>query len=327
MINEKLKKLMYEDDETAAEVIRNLALLYSRDKSLVQNLISEIEKADGLLSDFIKVQTLEKCLLAILINVSSERMYSGEIRSDFNDKIRAICMKLSIEIGLISKLRTHNENIIVHLINKSDSNRKGRFIAFEGIDGSGKSTQVKKLKELLMDRSSKVYDTFEPTDSPIGSIIRQVMKGRIKTDDKTIAGLFVADRLDHIQNDVNGMLLKQKEGFVVISDRYYFSSYAYHGTHMDLDWVINANALSAEILRPDVNVFLDISPELAIDRIHNSRNDIELYETHANLKAVREKYFEAFKKERDREVIELIDASGSIDDIFNRVKARLEYYL
>ena len=132
--------------------------------------------------------------------------------------------------------------------------KKNLFIAFEGIDGSGKSTQVKLLTDSLKKAGHKVYSTFEPTDSPIGSVIRNIFKHRIEADHRVIAGLFVADRLDHLLNKTDGILKKLEEGYTVITDRYYFSSYAYHGTHMSLDWVIEANSLSADLLRPDLNI-------------------------------------------------------------------------
>ena len=102
--------------------------------------------------------------------------------------------------------------------------KKNLFIALEGIDGSGKSTQMTRLAEKLTSSGHKVYTTFEPTDSPIGSVIKNIMKGRIDADHKTIAALFAADRLDHLLNGVNGIVKKMKEGFTVITDRFYFSS-------------------------------------------------------------------------------------------------------
>lgn len=197
------------------------------------------------------------------------------------------------------------------------------FIAFEGIDGSGKSTQAKKLTEQLKAAGHKVYATFEPTDSPIGSLIRNIMKGRIKADHKTIAGLFVADRLDHLLNETNGLVQKMKEGYTVITDRYYFSSYAYHGTHMDMDWVINANAMSAEILKPDLNIFIDVPPELSMQRLENNRSSIELYETLENLKMVRLKYLEAFDKLKASEHIFITDGSHSVDAIAQDIWKKL----
>jgi len=153
------------------------------------------------------------------------------------------------------------------------------FIALEGIDGSGKSTQTRLLAEKLVNEGHIVYTTFEPTDSPIGSLIRNILKGRFKADHRTIAGLFVADRLDHLLNEVNGIVKKLDEGFTVITDRYCFSSYAYQGTHMDMDWVIQANSMSAQILRPDINIFIDVDPEVSMQRLHSNRGQIELFET------------------------------------------------
>jgi dTMP kinase len=178
---------------------------------------------------------------------------------------------------------------------------KKLFIAFEGIDGSGKSTQVKLLTEYLKKAGHKVYFTFEPTDSPIGSVIRNILNHRIEADHKTIAGLFVADRLDHLLNKSCGILKKLEEGYTVITDRYYFSSYAYHGTHMSLDWVIEANALSAELLRPDINIYIDISPETGMKRLNDGRNSVDLFENIENLRKVRNTYFEAFEKLKEKE--------------------------
>lgn len=187
--------------------------------------------------------------------------------------------------------------------------KKDLFIALEGLDGSGKSTQVKLLAASMKKAGLKVYTTFEPTDSPIGSIIRNILKGRIEADHRTIAGLFVADRLDHLLNKTNGMLKKLEEGFSVITDRYYFSSYAYQGAHVPLDWVIGANALSADILKPDLNIYMDVSPETGIHRLHAGRSAMELYETTENLDLVRKKYAEAIELLKFKENILVIDGN------------------
>jgi dTMP kinase len=205
--------------------------------------------------------------------------------------------------------------------------RKNLFIALEGIDGSGKSTQTKLLSQRLANVGHKVYATFEPTDSPIGSMIRNIMKGRLNADHKTIAGLFVADRLDHLLNEVNGIVKKLEEGYTVITDRYYFSSYAYHGTHMNMDWVINANAMSAEILRPDINIFIDVLPETSMRRLNENRSNIELYETLENLQNVREKYFEAFAKLKHEENIFITDGNGSLETISTNIWNEIEKIL
>lgn len=190
-------------------------------------------------------------------------------------------------------------------------NKRGKFIAVEGIDGSGKSTQVTLLCARLKAAGHKIYPTFEPTNGPIGSLIRQMFSTRIIGDDKTIAALFVADRLDHLQNPVNGILKKLAEGYTVVTDRYYFSSYAYHGAHMSLDWVIQSNALSAELLRPDLNIFIDIPPEVGFERVHANRADIEIYETLENIKKVYKMYQLAFEKLKGEEKIAYVDGNQS----------------
>jgi len=197
--------------------------------------------------------------------------------------------------------------------------KKNYFIAFEGIDGSGKSTQVKLLSEQLKKEGFKIYATFEPTDSTIGSVIKNIFRHRIEADHRTIAGLYVADRLDHLLNKTNGILKKLEEGYTVLTDRFYFSSYAYQGTHMPLDWVIQANSLSAELLRPDLNIFIDVSPEVSMQRLGEGRDMIQLYESLDNLYNVRNKYFEAFDKLGDQEKIFITDGNRSADIIFNDI--------
>ena len=196
---------------------------------------------------------------------------------------------------------------------------KNLFIAFEGIDGSGKSTQVKILSQKLELEGHKVYTTFEPTDSPIGSMIRNVFNHKMEADHKTIAGLFVADRLNHLLNQTNGIIKMLNDGFTVITDRYYFSSYAYHGVHMPVDWVIQANALSADLLRPDLNIFIDISPEESMKRISKGRETVEMYETLDNLKKVKEIYFNCFEKLKEVEKVCIINGEREETEIAQHI--------
>jgi len=201
--------------------------------------------------------------------------------------------------------------------------KKNFFIAFEGLDGSGKSTQVKLLTEKLRAQGLKIYATAEPTNSPIGQIIRDIFKHKMEADHRTIAALYAADRLDHLTNKTAGILKKIEEDHTVITDRYYFSSYAYHGTHMDMNWVINANSLSADLLRPDLTIYIDISPEESMKRLNKGRDSIELYESTENLKKVREKYFEAFELLGEKEKIFITDGNRLekeiATDIWNEV--------
>lgn len=193
--------------------------------------------------------------------------------------------------------------------------KKNFFFAFEGIDGSGKSTQVKLLKEKLEERGHKVFITCEPTDSPMGKIIRDVFNHRAEADNRVIAALFVADRLNHLLNKTNGILKMLNDGYTVITDRYYLSSYAYQSPFMDLDWVIKTNSLSAELLRPDLNIYIDITPEQSIERLNKSRETIELYETLENLTKVHCKYGEIIEFLKEEEKVFITDGSQSAKEV------------
>lgn len=196
---------------------------------------------------------------------------------------------------------------------------RGNFIAFEGIDGSGKSTQIALLTNRLNKEGIYCYTTMEPTDSPIGSLIHQIMIGRVKTDNRVIAGLFVADRLDHLLNEVDGIVPKINEGTTVITDRYYFSSYAYHSVDVPMDWVIKANEQSSAILRPTITIFIDVNPDTAVERIAKNRFHQELFEKKSRLVKVRENYLKAFELLKKDENYVIIDGNQSQEKIAEMV--------
>ena len=196
---------------------------------------------------------------------------------------------------------------------------RGTFIALEGIDGSGKGTQIKELKKRLEKEHYPVYRTAEPNDSPFGDLIHQIMIGRIHTTNDVIAALFVADRLDHIQNDTNGILKFLNQGINVLSDRYYYSSYAYQSVDLPMDWIIEANSLAAKLLRPDLTIFIDVDPQITMDRIEKNRLTRELFEKTDRLSKTRERYFEAFDKMKDVEKILIVDGSRESDEIADEI--------
>lgn len=189
------------------------------------------------------------------------------------------------------------------------------FIAIEGTDGSGKSTQAKLLAEKMSANGHKVHLTFEPTNGKIGSLLRNILKGTEKADQTTIAGLFLADRLDHLLNEEDGLVKKMADGYTVISDRYYFSSYAYHGVYVDMDWVIACNEMCARILKPDMNIFVDVPTDECMRRIVANRENAELYETNEILKKVRDNYLKAFSKLNEKEQIVTVNGNRPIDEV------------
>ena len=180
---------------------------------------------------------------------------------------------------------------------------RGRFFALEGIDGSGKSTQLPLLARRLEALGRPCVQTREPTGGPMGTLLRQVLTGQVDCDSRVVAPLFVADRLDHLLRKGDGLLALVEGGTDVLCDRYYFSSYAYQSVDLPLEWVIGANRPCADLLRPDATLFLDVAPELALERIARGRDHTELFETRERLTRTREQYFRAFEAEKDRERI------------------------
>ncbi|GAA4469889.1 dTMP kinase [Nemorincola caseinilytica] len=189
------------------------------------------------------------------------------------------------------------------------------FITIEGTDGSGKSTQARLLAERLAAAGHKVHTTFEPTGGHIGRLLRSILRGELKADQKAIAALFLADRLDHIQNENDGLLKMLADGYTVICDRYYFSSYAYHSVYVDMDWVIECNRMCAGMLRPDMTIFIDVPPEACMQRIVANREVPELYETTDILRKVRDNYLAAFTRLGNEEKVTIIDGNRAIDAV------------
>lgn len=196
---------------------------------------------------------------------------------------------------------------------------QGKFIVFEGIDGSGKTTQLQLLAEKFKTQQISVVTTKEPTDGPIGSLARNVLNRRLVLDEKTLATLYLADRLDHIQNPVNGMLHDLQKGKTILCDRYYLSSYAYHSSHVPLQWVINANSECAKLMRPDIIFFLDVQPDVSLKRLQQSRDFLDLFETQERLEQVRANYFTAIERVKAAENIVVLDATQSQVQLANQI--------
>jgi len=153
----------------------------------------------------------------------------------------------------------------------------GRLIVIEGLDGAGTTTQVRRLVEHLTARGTPAYATREPSDGPVGRLIREMLVGQHaiegeKLSQGTFGLLFAADRLDHMQREVEPKLAA---GVTVISDRWYHSSLAYQGTGADRDWIAMLNARAR---RPDITVFLKVRPEVAAQRRAAAHRREELFE-------------------------------------------------
>lgn len=193
------------------------------------------------------------------------------------------------------------------------------FIVFEGIDGSGTSTQLALLKQNFIEK--KLYFTAEPTNSPIGLFIRSILKGNIKVSPSTMAYLFASDRNEHIHG-LDGVLAKQKEGFTVFSDRYLFSSLAYQNPICPKAL---PQKLNEDFPLPEYLFYFDIDPEKSLSRVFK-RGETEIYENLAFQEQTRKEYKKIINwyKENSRMKIIEIDASKSIDEVYAKIMDSLK---
>ncbi len=195
----------------------------------------------------------------------------------------------------------------------SDNNKRGKFIVLEGLDGSGKGTQLALLSRALTDMGVAVHETAEPTHSSTGGLIRDALAGLQTRTPQELAALFLADRIFHNTTDP-GIKNLLENGVTVICDRYYYSSFAYQGMDAELSWVMDMNLNCPEIIKPDICIFLDV-PAVQCDERLNCRLSREIFENAEKMNRIRARFFEVFDLLKDRENIVVIDASRGIEEV------------
>ena len=202
----------------------------------------------------------------------------------------------------------------------------GKFIVIEGLDGTGKTTQIKKIAEYLEDNGEKVFITAEPTSAPSGKLLRRVLSGEVKSSPWATAALFLSDRINHNTDEENGIIKKLNEGYTVISDRYYFSTFAYQGCETDLKWAMDMHYGCKELTKPDLVLFLTMSVEKCLERIRANRPEeaIEIYENTESLTKISAQFDRVFDIIKDRENIKYIDASGSVEEVAALIRDAVE---
>jgi len=162
---------------------------------------------------------------------------------------------------------------------------KPLFVVFEGLDGSGTSTQARLLASALTKITGLGAKlTSEPSAGPVGQMIRSAMAGRLRLSaeksnfDRQMAYLFAADRNDHLYNDVDGVEKSLSEGKFVVSTRYFFSSFAYHCNHAE-DWEL-VRLLNCRFPNPAITIYLDVPVEISLQRL-SARSHLDAYENAA----------------------------------------------
>ena len=198
---------------------------------------------------------------------------------------------------------------------------RGRLIVLEGIDGSGTTTQTERLVEHLRQQGRTAISTREPSAGPIGRLVREVLLGQHRmpdgasVDGRTMAMLFAADRLDHLQREVEPLLTA---GADVVSDRYLMSSLAYQAEEADRELV----ALLARGVRPpDLTILLDIPVEVAAQRRLLAGRPEERYDADSYLGRVADNYRQLARANASAVIL---DGSAARDQVAAAVVAAVQ---
>jgi dTMP kinase len=200
---------------------------------------------------------------------------------------------------------------------------RGYFITFEGGEGTGKSTQLLLLQDWLRVLGREIVVTREPGGTELAEAVRALLLDpQLEPDGLSEIFLLEAARRDHVERVIKPAL---DGGKVVLCDRFTDSSLVYQGVVRGLGWdkVDGLNRLATAGLTPDLTLVFDMDPEAALARAHSrnteaptgeSRLDDEPADFH---RSVREGFLELAEREPDR--VQLIDASGSPEEVFARV--------
>ena len=196
------------------------------------------------------------------------------------------------------------------------------FITFEGIEGSGKSTQIQMLKEFFEKKSLKAFFTKEPGSSEIGKEIRSILLNKEnKIYPQTEIFLIFADRVQHVQEIIKPNL---NEGKIVVSDRYYDSSVAYQGQREGISKIeIYELIENLDLPTPDITFLLDLPAKVGLKRAKN-RASLDRFESEeiSFHEGVRQNYLDL--QEQNFQRIVKIDATQSPNEIFSNIIKKIK---
>jgi dTMP kinase len=205
----------------------------------------------------------------------------------------------------------------------SEASTRSCFIALEGIDGSGTTTQLARLTARLRGLGRRVHATREPSDGPVGRLIREILLGGHRgpdggeVDGRAMALLFAADRRDHLRREIEPALAA---GIDVVTDRYLLSSLAYQAEEAERDWVAG---LARAVRPPDLTLLLDVPVSVAAARRHAAGRSTERYDEDGFQARVAANYRRLASGDPG---IVVLDGSGPVDavaDAIAREVARL----
>jgi len=195
------------------------------------------------------------------------------------------------------------------------SEKKGKFIAFEGLDGSGSSTQVELLVKNLRKLGHNAFVTKEPTNNVIGGLIRGLLTGEWSITPEGFQLLFAADRAHHLSREI---LPAIEKGNIIVSDRYFFSTFAFGSVDLPLKWLEEINS---RFPLPDITFLILVRPQICLERIGKTRHHFEYFEEKTKLEKTLKTYKSLAQNPKNRIVV--IDGEKTIDDISKEVLERV----
>ena len=211
----------------------------------------------------------------------------------------------------------------------------GSYIIIEGIDGAGKTSQMTFIENYFKKIGRQAYLTREPSAGLIGVFIRnELLSGKHTVGSNTIQTLFTADRMEHVKS----MTSVVESGVDVISDRGYLSGIAYQPTDEEAQFSLGLHRLCMRGFKPTFTIFLDLEPEVAIERLNarlmgpgNSYMDChkkhEIFENEERLIMARDRYHRTMDLlGKEGEVFHVIDASGSMEHVSYLIKEILDLH-
>ena len=183
---------------------------------------------------------------------------------------------------------------------------------FEGLDGSGITTQATLLRNHLVIKGKKALLTKEPTDGLIGGLIKSCLRNEWKTDPSTLQMLFAADRSHHLETEIMPAI---KRGQTVICDRYVLSSLIFGSLKTSLYFLKEINK---NFRKPDATIIVDTQPKICMERMKKARHHVELFEDEQKLQQIRRNML-SLKNHFPRTFV--VDGNRNPEEVLNEIKA------
>ena len=187
---------------------------------------------------------------------------------------------------------------------------KGKFIVIEGIDNAGKGTQSVLLAEHLKSKGFKVLLTKEPTNGILGGISKAALNKELSISNKALQLLYCADSAHHLETEIEPAM---QNGFVVICDRYFFSTLAYgFASNINYKWLRSVNI---SFRKPDLGIYLDLDPKASLSRSKKQVDGLQLFDNVEKISKVRQAYLSIAKELH----LKKVDAKGTVEEVSQRI--------